>query len=319
MDESPYTPSQSGLAAGLASDQEALGPTRARFGPFSFSRVFELAGRGLQRNLGPSIGLYALLFLMIVAAGAACCVGWVFALPHLLAGASLMGYYMVRGDLTADHVFAGFRRYGTVLVACAVFGIAYVFVYAVFGGPYHLKLLSVFSKLDPGLGSDSSWEGLLKRLSAPEVGSYRAFSYVAVTAGAYLTGRWLLALPLIVERGYGAFESLAVSWRVTRPHQWWLLLLVLLSNMISFAGMFVCGIGVFVSYPLGMALQGGALVQLLGDVLPEAAGGDTPQPADSASFERGTVSESAPSAPATGAVTPPRDPPARPTEENPYG
>ena len=272
MEDSPYRPSETGLGRDL-NHSDATAPQRDRFGPFSFGRSFELAGQALKRDFGTSVGLYGLMFLLVSAASAACCVGWIFALPHLLAGASLMGYYLVRGDLSADHLFAGFRRYGTVLVASIVFLCGYMVVYLVFGGPYHFKLASLLSQLDWSEKGDRSFEWLAKGLQSGGLGPYSIFSYIATGAGAYLTGRWLLCFPLVVDRGYGALESLAVSWRVTRPYHWWLMLLVLLSNTVAFLGVAFCIVGVFLSYPLGMALQGAALVQLLGDVPATGSGG----------------------------------------------
>jgi len=56
-----------------------------------------------------------------------------------------------------------------------------------------------------------------------------------------------------------------MSWRATVEGMWMLMLYVFITTVLSVLGVFLCIIGVFVTFPLGMALQGAAMHQLLGD------------------------------------------------------
>lgn len=271
--ETPYSPPESGLAAAGAT---VPSPGRDSFGTFEFGRVFELAWQGLSRNFGPAVGLYMLLFLLIGGSLFLCCPGWFFALPHLVVGATLMGYYLVRGELRTEHLFSGFRNYWRVLLLSIIVALVSSAIYFVVGGPYHYRLLGLLSGLDwtAGTPGEKIAEQITRSMQSGSVRASSLFLYVASAAGYYLAGRWLLCTALVVERGYGVMESLGTSWRVTRPYHGWLLLVVFLSGLIAVMGLLVCGVGVFVSYPLGMAIQGAAIAQLLGDV-PATASSDS--------------------------------------------
>lgn len=283
MDQTPYQPSQSGLERPSA--VQAPAAQRDQFGTFEFDRVFELGFEGFQRNFGAAVGMYALLLLLVLVSYITC-VGMIFAVPHFMAAATLMGLYMVRGELSSDHLFVGFKRYWTVLGTAILYGLGYIGIAALFSGPLYYQYFLAFTGVKWSSGGDAAGIGkMMQAMQGAQTQLFTLLSYVGSAAAAWLGGRWILAYPLVVERGYGAVEALKKSWEVTASCQWWLLLVTFVASLTAGIGVIACLVGVFASFPLAMAFQGAAILQLLGEAPPKKGKPGAPPSADTGSGE----------------------------------
>ena len=68
--------------------------------------------------------------------------------------------------------------------------------------------------------------------------------------GIYLAIAWKLTLPIIIDRRIGFWPAMEVSRRVVTGHWWDVFLFAMVCFAINFCGMLLCGIGLFVTFPL---------------------------------------------------------------------
>lgn len=80
----------------------------------------------------------------------------------------------------------------------------------------------------------------------------------------YLSVAWIFALPLVIDRNYGAWEAMTTSMRVVNRNLWSLLLLGLLCMACYILGMLALCIGVLVAGPVIMGALAAAYEELLG-------------------------------------------------------
>jgi len=67
----------------------------------------------------------------------------------------------------------------------------------------------------------------------------------------YLTVNWLFTLPLIIDKKWGFWTAMTVSWKMVHRHWLHVFGLVVVVGLLNVAGAFCC-IGIFVTLPLGM-------------------------------------------------------------------
>lgn len=173
------------------------------------------------------------------------------AVPALIKGPTMAGLMItylryLRGHrVTSTDVFCGFSpRFWKLALAAfvpAVLGfLCYVpgAVFALVGG------LSVRTLGGGGAGTPGTTQ-----LSVLVLG-------VAITilVGAlmqtYLAISWMYVLPLVADRHFGIREAMRLSRRVVARHFWQHLWFVILSGIIAFIGVFVCGLGFLITWPL---------------------------------------------------------------------
>jgi hypothetical protein len=70
--------------------------------------------------------------------------------------------------------------------------------------------------------------------------------------GIYLAVAWLFLYPIVMDRNIGFWEAMEVSRKVLTKHWWGMFLLLLVSLVFNMGGALLCGIGTFVTIPLGM-------------------------------------------------------------------
>ena len=71
-----------------------------------------------------------------------------------------------------------------------------------------------------------------------------------IIPGIYLAVAWYLTLPIIIDRRIGFWEAMEVSRRVVTKHWWNIFLFAIVCGVINFCGVLLCGIGLFVTFPL---------------------------------------------------------------------
>jgi hypothetical protein len=238
---------------------------------FDVNRALEVGWKGYTQNLGMGALLLFLGGLLIFVATITVA-GLLFAVPHIAAGISMVGYYMVRGPVQAESLFAGFKKYGTILGVTLVLWIGYIAITLIFSGPYYYFLFQAMGDL----GASGDWSARFSQAAlSSEAQAWTAVQYAAYPVQFYINGRLLLMYPLIVEHGAGFTDAFAHSWRITSTVQWQLFLFMFLVTIIalvaSFAGIIALIIGIFFALPLPMALLGAGMQQLLGETPPPAA------------------------------------------------
>jgi membrane-anchored glycerophosphoryl diester phosphodiesterase (GDPDase) len=70
----------------------------------------------------------------------------------------------------------------------------------------------------------------------------------------FIGTRTLFILPLIADRRLDFSTAWRLSWEETRHGFWELLLLSIIASIISVLGMYVCYVGIIVSFPLGIMI-----------------------------------------------------------------
>lgn len=68
--------------------------------------------------------------------------------------------------------------------------------------------------------------------------------------GIYLGIAWKLTLPIIIDRRIGFWQAMEVSRRVVTRHWWNVFLFAIVCGVINFCGALLCGVGLFVTFPL---------------------------------------------------------------------
>jgi hypothetical protein len=73
-----------------------------------------------------------------------------------------------------------------------------------------------------------------------------------VIPGIYLAVAWQLTLPLIIDKKLGFWDAMEVSRKVVTGHWWGMLLFLIVCWLINLCGVLLCGIGMFLTWPLTM-------------------------------------------------------------------
>jgi membrane-anchored glycerophosphoryl diester phosphodiesterase (GDPDase) len=250
MDDNAYkTPS-------TQMDSGSSGP--GTFGRFDFGKGISDGLAAFKENIGPGIGLSILLSLLSVLA--LCTgLGYFFLVPQLSVGFAFMGLYMIRKRLETKTIFLGFRRYGGVLI---VFLVTFL-ISTIFSAPQYII---ASQKMGDITGKNFQEAYMAFALALSEAGIiWSLIGWIGTLIIIYISVRIMLYAPLLVERNMSVEEAIKSSISATAPDQWALLGYFLVVSLISMSGIIICGIGIIVTIPLGVAMYGSALHQLLGE------------------------------------------------------
>lgn len=153
----------------------------------------------------------------------------------LMAGVVLVGLRMLRGESWGiETLFDGFKHFTPAFIAMLLFMIGLLAVVAVLGGG--LAGGAVFLQRSFG----DAAVALVGVIGLP----------LALLAGLVGMGFQAFALPLIVDRGMQPVEALQTGVSAALSNIGPLLLFVLLSMLVSIAGLMACGVGIFVAMPV---------------------------------------------------------------------
>lgn len=86
--------------------------------------------------------------------------------------------------------------------------------------------------------------------------------------GIFLAVIWKFTLPSIIDKQLGFWEGLETSRRAVAGRWWHVFALVLLAGLIGGAGIFVCCIGIFVTFPITLGAIAYAYEDLIGVSVP---------------------------------------------------
>lgn len=69
----------------------------------------------------------------------------------------------------------------------------------------------------------------------------------------YLSTVWIFSLPLVIDKGLGFWQAMETSRKVVNKHWWSVFGLLIVIGLINMAGVLLCCVGLFLSFPLGIA------------------------------------------------------------------
>jgi uncharacterized membrane protein len=200
----------------------------------------ECIGRGwrlFQANVGLFVGTTVLLFLISFGCGLIPVLG---ALANLVISGPLYGgIYMlmlkrIRGqDATYSDLFEGFSKaflplmLGQIVVGVLTFLSAFLFVVAV--GAIMILHRPMFLPF-----------GIL-------------LAVIGIIPAVYLATCWLYSLPLIIDRGMDFWSAMELSRKTVARHWGQVFILLILSGLISIAGLLLCGVGMLATFPICIA------------------------------------------------------------------
>lgn len=259
MQDNVYQPGSATLG-----QQPQIGPNQLEikqsgYGKFDLGQCFQIATDTFKIQWGPAIGIFlvGMLIQMLAYASVYILIG-IWLAPIIMAGFQMLGLEMVRGRMTVNTLFRGFEKQGSVWGSSILTGIIYFLptlpgLLALLIG----LILSLNQNVEGGNPPAIFWAGYMTFI----VSILAAMPFIF-----YLRGRFILVLPLVLDRNFGAIDALKESWRVTREQHWMLMLHIFLVHMVSQAGAALCYVGLLASMPFSAAVYGAAQAQLLGEI-----------------------------------------------------
>ncbi|HRP68650.1 MAG TPA: hypothetical protein PLY93_03895 [Turneriella sp.] len=245
-----------------------------------FNRAFEDAAKGYAKNFAMAALILFVSFILILLSIFSF-FGMFFALPNLVAGISLVSYYMTKEKIGFSTIFSGFKSYWSVVGAMHIYWTGYLLLYLIFSAPYYYHFISIFAdtlNFSGSIDENEILKAFIAASTASSVQNAALFQYLAYPIQFYLQGRLLPLFPLIVDERLSIPAAFKKSWSMTRRVQWQLLLFIFLTMLIAFvstlAGMLALFVGIFFTLPFSLALVGAATKQLM-----EAANNYTQLPA----------------------------------------
>jgi uncharacterized membrane protein len=255
----------------------AMAPPRPRPDPDAdFARV---AGRrvaplsALQRGLalvmaqpGPTIGISALIIVLMMAAGLVPCVGSIVQLA--VAGpliAAWYGYFLrhIRGQSAAmEDVFAVFSS-PDLLHMIAVHVIMTVLAVLLLV-PFFFAVF--FTMIGTVAATAAAAESQVAAVSMGPLAFIPVLVFLPVFAGMlYVQLAFMFALPLIHDRGHAFWPAMRLSQRVVHRQLLPMIGLLLLALLVGLAGFLALCVGIFVALPVIMASNAYAYEDLFGE------------------------------------------------------
>jgi hypothetical protein len=217
---------------------------------------FNLGMKHWGTFMGPFIG-FALVFLLIYFALIFVFPAIPFVLPHLIVGPFVVALKILKGrPWTFGDFFGGFSWYGPILGATLLLSLIYVLCMTPYFAAYGYV---IYSTVNAGPGQPPGPEILLVLLAG------MALSIVPVT---YFQVRYFWTYFLIIDRNYGAVESLKGSWQLTRNRFWITFVFHLFMQLINSVGASACYVGMLFSAPLTILITTAGYLLIAGSVPP---------------------------------------------------
>ncbi|MES2696815.1 MAG: DUF4339 domain-containing protein [Verrucomicrobiota bacterium] len=218
----------------------------ARSGKLDVFSCLDRAFKLWTGNFLPLVGVTLLIFI----------IGFVLSLVPffgslaqlILTGVFYGGlYYYYLGRMrgqprSVGDAFAGFSRFpGALILAGVLTSLIPVIIGFVFAGSW---FFSIFAELAAAKAA-----GTVPNIVPPTGGTLFAFMAAAVLI-LYISVAFIFTIPLVIDRGLGAWQAMMVSMRVV-SHQWFrVFFLLLLAFILTMLGMIAFIIGVLFTFPI---------------------------------------------------------------------
>jgi hypothetical protein len=215
---------------------------------------------------GPTIGISALIILMMIGAGFVPCIGSLVQIAVMgPLTAAWYGYFLrhIRGQpATMEDVFAVFSS-PDLLHMIAVHAIVWL-VSMILIVP--LIALVFFVTIGTAAATAAAANGDAAAFSMGPLAVLPVLALVpAVAAMVYLTMAFMFAPALILDRGHAFWPAMRLSLRVVNQRLLPMLGLVLLSWLIGLAGILALCVGIFLAAPIVVASYAFAYEDLFGE------------------------------------------------------
>jgi hypothetical protein len=230
-------------------------------------RWFSIATQHWSSVLGPFIG-YTFLLLFIALLCAIPFVGLllaIFLMPPLAAGFTIVALAQLKGKpWTFGDFFGGFHWYGSLVGMTLLSGL----IYMVCALPAIIAYIAFI--IVP----------LQARRGGPGPEALLVVPALLVTFAAFIVFqvKFLYAPMLIIDRNFGAIDSLAGSWKLTRGNFWMTFLVVLLLQVINSAGAMACYVGMLFTFPLTILVPVAGYLLIAGSRPPVSLDGRPQEP-----------------------------------------
>lgn len=203
----------------------------------------------LKNNFGLVFGAAAIYLLIqgaISGLGAIPFIGPVFSIASLFVlGQIMAGVYLVivktlRNQPTeVGEVFVGFKTAYVQLLLCYIV-VALLSGVAAMPGALMVGVPIVI------MANKEAVDVLLLVIAV-------AGFFVLLVPIIYLTVIWLFSLPLVIDKGLGFWQAMETSRKVVSKHWFMVFALVIVVGLINCVGVLLCCVGLFLTFPLGMA------------------------------------------------------------------
>lgn len=181
----------------------------------------------------------------------------------ILMGPMMCGIYLAllktrRGEpIEFGLLFKGFDYFGDAVIATVLHMIPIVVVIV---PTYILFYVGMFAVITTGSQNGGPNPGAL-------LGFFGLFAVVWLVLAVVLivlSVVFTFTYPLIVDRRLSGLNAVKLSIRAALANFWRLLGMLLITGLLSFAGLFLCYVGIFLAMPIGLAAIASAYEQVFG-------------------------------------------------------
>ncbi|HEY5345492.1 MAG TPA: DUF4339 domain-containing protein [Verrucomicrobiae bacterium] len=117
---------------------------------------------------------------------------------------------------------------------------------------YYLKLIrGEPATISDAFGGFGSRTGQLILLSLVQMTLVMVGYALCIIPGIYLTVAWYLAIPLVIDRQLDFWPAMQLSRRMVSKHWFVVFAAMLVFGLVAMIGIIACGIGIFVTMPVG--------------------------------------------------------------------
>lgn len=188
----------------------------------------------------------------------------------MMCGLFLAFFKIRRGEpIEFGTLFKGFDYFGNSIVAALLHAIP---IMAVVIPAYFIFYLSLIVSV-AALGENPSGVAVLGVLF-----TFAIFVLVIFVALVVLTIGFTFSYPLIVDRKLQGFDAVKLSFKAAMANFWRLFAMVILCALLNTAGVMVCYVGVFFTFPITYAAVAAAYEQVFGLANPNEMVSNLPPP-----------------------------------------
>lgn len=237
MDDStnPYaTPDSS-----VERERQPTGGSQIGKGSFDLGECLKDGWDNTIKNIGPVLGVMFLGIVMMMVSYVTI-IGIFLLVPVIFWGQTKFLLNTHDGRCDFEDLFSGFRKYGKVLPQMLLLGIL-------------IMLISIVGSVIQYVGMFAENEILMI------VGGLVSMAWTIL-----IMSRLYWALLFVVDQEMDAVSALQAAWNATKSQWLMCMALVIVAGIVSFLGILACGVGVFISIPVGYFMYVSAYRQTVG-------------------------------------------------------
>lgn len=193
----------------------------------------------------------------------------------ILMGPMMCGLYLTffkvrRGEpIEFGTLFKGFDYFGNSIVAAILHAVPIVVVVVPAYFMFYVSLIVSVA----ALGDNPSLPAVLGVMF-----TFAVFVFIIAAVLLILTIGFTFSYPLIVDRKMSGFDAVKLSFKAAMANFWRLLGMVALAGLLNCAGVLLCYVGVFFTFPISYAAVAVAYEQVFGLANPNEMVSNLPPP-----------------------------------------